>query len=50
MAREDEELDGEQEGGTEVEELVAEDKEFVNEKKTKVERKDLDDEDKNRKE
>ena len=50
MAREDEELDGEQDGGAEVEELVAEDKEFVNEKKTKVERKDLDDEDKNRKE
>ena len=50
MAQEDEELDGEQEGRIEVEELVAEDKEFVNEKKTKVERKDLDDEGKNRKE
>jgi hypothetical protein len=50
MAQEDEELDGEQEGRIEVEELVAKDKEFVNEKKTKVERKDLDDEGKNRKE
>ena len=50
MAREDEELDGEQEGGADVEELVANFGELLNEKRTKLERKDLDDEEKNRKE
>ena len=47
---EDEEFDGEQEGGADVGELVAEVEEFVNEKKTKLERNDLVDEFKNRKE